>query len=247
VAGKTRRNELQLLDERHKLASLKLSNPGLTSTELAVLYEATYGKAINPRTVRYDLKKLKEQWNKEMMVDVGKDRAHELVRLDNIEQTAWDAWRASMEPAEKIVVERLHKAINDAARAKIAGELAGELADKNEYITQEVLEAVIRDALEESLDHGEDSQTFINKITTTTEGKVGDPRFLAQIHEIQKERRKVLGVYSPELHAIQLQKIEVKGYKGGWSPDNWKVEEPVEGEIIPQKELEANNDEAREL
>lgn len=243
MAGKTRRNDLQLLDDRHKLANLKLANPGVTSAQLAILFQDKYGKEMNSRTVRYDLQMLRERWEKEMVVDTGKARSMELARADNFEQVAWDAWRASLENSEKIVVERLHKAINDAARAKIAGELASELGDKNEYVTQEVLEAIVCDALEESLDHGEDSQTFVNKITTTTEGKVGDPRFLAQIHEIQKERRKILGVYSPELHAIHLQKIEVKGYTGGWSPDDWKEEDIVDGETVPQKELGDGNKE----
>ncbi len=67
MAGNTRRNDLQLLDERHKLAYLKLGNPGASSTQLAVLYENKYGRSINPRTIRYDLQKLKEQWNKEMI------------------------------------------------------------------------------------------------------------------------------------------------------------------------------------
>jgi len=238
MASDTRRTELQLLDDRRKLANIKLSNPNATSTEVALIFKDLYGRELNPRTVRYDLKSIKDQWTKDMMEDITKYRGIELARLDNIEQVAWDAWRASTEDSEKIVVERLHKAVNEAARAKVAAELAGELADKNEYVTVEVLEAIVRDALRESLDSGEDSETFVHKITTTTEGKVGDPRFLSQIHEIQKERRKVLGVYSPELHAVQIhKKIEVKGYRGGWSPDDWREDSVVDGEVVSPLEL----------
>jgi len=242
MAGKTRRNEMQLLDDRRKLASLKLGNPDATSMQLAELFQIKYDKMINPRTIRGDLQAIRDKWVQEMIVDVGKSRAEELVRLDHFEQVVWDAWRASTENAEKVVVERLHKALNDATRAKIAGELASELADKNEYITVEVLEAVVRDALKDSLDTDEDSETFVNKVTTTTEGQVGDPRFLARIHEIQRERRKILGVYSPELHAIQLQKVEIKGYKGGWSPDDWRREDVIDGEIVEPRELKEANE-----
>jgi hypothetical protein len=142
---------------------------------------------------------------------------------------------------ERVVIEKLHKAINDRARAELAGELAGELASQNEYVTQEVLEAIIRDALADSLEAGEDAETFINKITTTTEVRIGDPRYLSQIHEIQKERRKILGVYAPEMHQLDIRKVELKGYAGGWSPDEWKEDDIIDGDY------EAGEEEARAL
>jgi hypothetical protein len=89
----------------------------------------------------------------------------------------------------------------------------------------------VRDAIADSIDQGEDSETFVNKVTETTEVRIGDPRFLAQIHEIQKERRKILGVYAPELHQLDIRKIELKGYSGGWSPDMWDNDDIIEGNV----------------
>jgi len=238
MAGKVRRGDLELVDDRHKLARLALMNPGATSSELAAIYEHEYGKEINPRTVRYDLQELKKKWLQETKKDMAIVRARELVRIDTLEQSAWDAWRSSMQPLERVVVERLHQAVNAAAQAKVAGELAGELADKNEYITQEVLEAIIRDAIADSVDSGEDEKTFINKITTTTEIRIGDPRYLAQIHSIQQERRKILGVYAPELHQLDIRKVEIKGYTGGWSPDDWKSDDIIEGDVEQSDDVE---------
>lgn len=220
-----KRTELELAEDRQVLANIKRRNPGATSGQLAVLFEEETGRKIAPRTVRYDLQQLLKQLALETRREMELVRVEELGRIDIVEQEAWDAWRHSMESAEKVVTERLHKAINDGARAKLAGELARGLADKNEYVNREVVEAIIRDALEESLDSGDDSETFVHKVTTTVEARVGDPRFLKLIHEAQVERRKILGVYAPEMHDIRVSKIELKGYAGGWSPDNWKSDD----------------------
>jgi hypothetical protein len=231
MAKQNRRTELALADDRHKLAQLALTNPGASSTELAMIYEHTYGKAIKPRTVRYDLQTLKKLWVVENQQTMELMRVNELARVDALEQEVWGAWRASQKPLEKIVVERLHKAVNEAAQAKVASELASELASEQEYVTEEVLEAIIRDAIKDSVEAGEDTSMFIHKITSTETGTIGDPRFLAQIHEIQRERRKIQGVYAPELHQLDIRKVELKGYAGGWSPDEWKEEDVVEGEV----------------
>jgi len=237
MSGNNRRSELALADDRHKLAQLALTNPGASSSDLALIFESKYGRSISPRTVRYDLQTLKKQWAIEDKQTMEIVRANELARIDALEQEVWGAWRASQQPLEKVVVERLHKAVNEAAQAEVASKLAGELADKNEYITEEVLEAIIRDAISDSLDAGEDSDTFVNKITTTTAGTFGDPRFLSQIHEIQRERRKILGVYAPELHQLDIRKIELKGYAGGWSPDEWKEEDIIDGDVESEQAL----------
>lgn len=231
MAGNRRRSELELADDRHKLAQLALTNPGASSTELATLFEKEYGVVIPARTVRYDLQQLKKDWVAETKSAMEVVRAQELARCDALEQQAWIAWRASLQPFSKVVVERLHKAINDAARAKLAGEIASELADKNDYVSEEVLEAIVRDAIADSVDQGEDAETFVNKVTETTEVRIGDPRFLSQIHEIQKERRKILGVYAPELHQLDIRKVELKGYAGGWSPDEWKKDDIIDGDF----------------
>lgn len=231
MAGQRRRGDLELVEDRHRLAQLALTNPGASSAQLAALFEQEVGRSIPARTVRYDLQQLKKHWMAETAANMELYRAQELVRIDMLEQEAWQAWRASLLPFEKIVVERLHRAINDAARAKLAGEIASELASQNEYVTEEVLEAIIRDAVAESVDQGEDAETFVHKITETTEARIGNPRFLAQIHAIQVERRKILGVYAPELHQFDVRKIELKGYAGGWSPDHWKDEDVVDGDF----------------
>jgi hypothetical protein len=241
-----RRRELELLEDRHNLAQIALTNPGATSRELSVLYEKEYGVVIPPRTVRYDLQQLKKQWVAETRDNMELVRARELARVDALEQQAWLAWRASLQPFNKIVVERLRHAINDAARAKLAGELAKELAEDNDYVNAEVIEAIVRDALAESIDQGEDAETFVNKVTETTEARIGDPRFLSQIHEIQKERRKILGAYMPELHQLDIRKVELKGYSGGWDPGDWlDNKDVIDGEVEEPEALSPGEEEGK--
>jgi len=238
-----RRSELQLLDDRHKLAALAVKNPGASSAELSELFLVEYGRRIPDRTVRYDLQVLRKQLVEETKEKMEEARAMELKRLDIFEGELWDAWRNSLRPKEKEVVERLSQQIAQATRAELAGSLARELADKNDYVTEEVLETIIANAIEQSVSAGEDEETFIHKITQITEGSAGNPQFLNLIHKVQQDRRKILGVYAPELHAIQMeQKIEVKGYAGGWSPDDWD-DDVVDGEIEEQPRLGDGADE----
>jgi len=230
------------------LANIALSNPGASSADLAAIFLERTGREMNPRTVRRDMMELKKEWIKQSKDDITQLRAVELKRLDILEQEAWNAWRLSMQPAEKVVVERLRKALDEVARMQAAGELAEQLASMNEYVTEEVLEQIILDAIKASLDSGEDSETFVNKITVTTQGQVGDPRFLAQIHELQKERRKILGVYAPELLNVNVNKrIQVQGYAGGWSPDSWKEDDIIDGDTVDNNvedaELEEDDNE----
>jgi hypothetical protein len=241
MKGERRRGELELLDDRQKLAAISLKNPGASSKELAIIFSETYGKDIPDRTVRYDLQILRKQWKESALRDIEQARAIELQRLDHFEQEVWFAWRRSLENRQKEIVERLSQQIAKATQAELASSLARELADKNEYVTEEVLETIIANAIEASLDNGEDDETFVHKITQVTEGSAGNPQYLAQIHRIQQDRRKILGVYAPELHAIHMEKkIEVKGYKGGWSPDDW--DNVVEGEVKEIKQIPAGGD-----
>jgi len=237
-----RRSELQLLDDRHKLAALAIKNPGASSAELSELFLMQYGRKIPDRTVRYDLQVLRKQLVEETKEKMEEARAVELKRLDIFEGELWDAWRNSLRPKEKEIIERLSQQIAQATRAELAGSLARELADKNDYVTEEVLETIIANAIERSVSVGEDEETFVHKITQITEGSAGNPQFLSLIHKVQQDRRKILGVYAPELHAIQMeQKIEVKGYRG-WSPDSWDDDDIVDGQVEEQPRLEAGSD-----
>ena len=103
MAKTKRRSELQLLNDRHNLAQLALTNPGASSAELSELYAHKYGEILKPGTIRYDLSRLKKQWVLETRNDMELVRVNELARTDALEQQAWQAWRASMNPMRRLL------------------------------------------------------------------------------------------------------------------------------------------------
>ena len=70
--------------------------------------------------------------------------------------------------------------------------------------------------------------------TITSVEKAGiDPRFIAQILTCQSERRKLLGLYAPQMIGVRKEVI-VKGYRQV-SPDEWP--DIIEGEFTEQKRI----------
>lgn len=71
-------------------------------------------------------------------------------------------------------------------------------------------------------------EMVIIKAQEAVEQTVANPAFFARIHDCQKERRQLLGLYAPQ--QIDVQKtIVIKGYKD-ISPDDW--DNIVEGELV---------------
>lgn len=233
-----RRDPVQHARDKSILARLAFKNPGATSEQLSTLMEAEVGYKIAPRTIRDDLAAIKKQWLAEAVTDFGQLRAVELRRVDALEQEAWDAWEGSKDDFIKTVIEKMRgrSSSGKSGSGTIVAKIVAELADKNAYVNEEVIEKIVEDALkdaiERSVDSGEDSDMFISKITETTETGVGNVAFLREIHSLQKERRKILGVYAPEMHELNIRKVEVKGYVG-WTPDNWDKdqEDVIDGEV----------------
>jgi transcriptional antiterminator len=238
-----RRTEMQCEHDRAILARIALKNPGASSVELADLFYLATEHKLAPRTIRDDLKKIREKWLEEMIGDFNLLKSAELAKVDVLEQEAWDAWNQSKSDFVKEVVERARKRpAKQPDAGNIITRIVSELADQNAYVNEEIVEAIIHDAIKqtvkESIDTGEDSDTFISKIVNTTESRIGDVRYLRAIHEVQQERRKILGVYAPELHKLDIRKFEIKGYAGTWSPDVWKDGNVVDGEIVEPPRLE---------
>ena len=178
-----------------------------------------------------------------MVEDYDQLKSKELAKLDVLEQEAWNAWDQSKSEFVKEVVERARRPPASSPDAgSIIAKIVGALAEQNAYVNEEVVEAIIHDAIKQtvakSIDLGEDSETFIARIINTTESRIGDVRYLRVVHEIQQERRKILGVYAPELHKLDIRKFEVKGYVN-WSPDAWKASgDVVDGDIVEPPKIE---------
>ena len=237
-----RRTDLQLAHDRAVLADIALKNPGATPAQLADMLCERTDTRLAPRTIRDELDRIREIWLTEAVEDFGALKAEELARIKVLEQEAWDAWNQSKSDFLKEVIEQARRPPAGKPDAgDIISKIVAELADKNAYLNEEVVETIVynavRAAIEDSVSSGEDSETFVSKIINTRESRIGDVRYWRAIHEAQQERRKILGVYAPELHRMDIRKFEIKGY-AGWSPDVWEKEDNVvEGEVVDPPKL----------
>jgi transcriptional regulator of heat shock response len=91
------------------------------------------------------------------------------------------------------------------------------------------------------LEGSDEPDLVLNKITETIESNTMDTSILNQILSVQKERRRLLGLYAPTQLGINMyseQVVRVKGYAPTASPDNWPSLEDgiVDGEFDDSEE-----------
>lgn len=93
---------------------------------------------------------------------------------------------------------------------------------------------IVEEIARQLADDDEEYELIVKKVITTVEGSSGDPRFLDKIIQVQRERRRLLGLYAPARLGIDIrQKNEliIKGYAvRDASPDAWPSLE--DGNII---------------
>lgn len=101
-------------------------------------------------------------------------------------------------------------------------------------------EAVIWRAMKENAETGkqrhviEEAERGTRTVETIEKAGV-DPRFISQILDCQKERRKLLGLYAPQL--IGIRKEVVKKAYVTVSPDDWPDADVIDGEFTEQKRI----------
>lgn len=104
-------------------------------------------------------------------------------------------------------------------------------------------EREIVEQIQRELEESGDSELVINKVTSIVDKRhgVGDPRLFDKVIILQKERRKLLGLYAPTKLGIDINsraELVVKGYAvKEVSPDVWP-DAIVEGEIVDPKLIE---------
>lgn len=236
IANPYKRSTTQLAEERHLLSKIALANPGLASKQLALILSERLDRRVSPRTVRSDLAAIRQKWLKDTKKNFERMQAMELERVTVLEQEAWEAWRTSQEPKIRETVEELARQLSEDEIAEKIRKAAQDAT--GEELAMDLFQDMVSDAIEESINRHESSEMFVNKITTITEKTPGDIRFLRMIHDIQQERRKIQGVYAPEMQRLDIRKVEIQGYTGDWAPSDWLEqhddnEEPViEGEFL---------------
>jgi hypothetical protein len=97
-------------------------------------------------------------------------------------------------------------------------------------------EREIVEQIQREIEDSGGSELVVSKVTNIIDKSkgVGDPRFFDKVIALQKERRKLLGLYAPTKLGIDINKkseLIIKGYAiKEVSPDAWP--DVVEGEVI---------------
>lgn len=139
----------------------------------------------------------------------------------NVIRKDWQ--KSQIENYEYLVVQELERI--DALEKSIWVALR---ESSGEAVKKEILSK--RRKLEEAV-MGEDDDGYelvVQQVRENFEDLAVNPAYFGQIHECQKERRRLLGLYAPQMQQIQ-KVVEVKGYVGV-SPDDWP--DVIEGEVI---------------
>ena len=107
---------------------------------------------------------------------------------------------------------------------------------------KEIVERVAKQVAETP----EEAELILRKVTTMTDKKngVGDSKIMSQIIDVQKERRRLRGLYAPSQLGINVNtksELLIKGYAvPGISPDAWpESADVVEGEYAEPPMLES--------
>jgi DNA-binding transcriptional MerR regulator len=125
------------------------------------------------QTVHKDVKRLLEEWRETRLESVDEAVQLELERINEIIREAWEAWEKSKQDGDK-------------TRTKQFGKLQS--GDKNG-----------------EADSGKGDGGIVTVRVERTSEEVtgyGDPRYLEIIHRCLMERRKLLGLYSPEKREV---------------------------------------------
>lgn len=172
-----KRSKLQIARDRARMAELDFA--GHSHDEISDIMRLETGLAITRRQVGYDLARLHDQWLAEGADTHAKKMVVELKRIDRLERELWKAWQRSQEDAETITEEQVY--LEETPKRK-----------KKKGVHQEVDD--------EWLDG--DRQPIKSKLVR--QGQSGNPAFLAQIHAVQQERRRLMNLYAASKAEVEI-------------------------------------------
>lgn len=238
--------------ERNKtlILELRLKNPGMTLDSLAEEFQRITGQSIGRSSVDRYLAEAKKEWAMARTEDYNYYVHTSMMRLDLLEQEAWDAYRRSIEadfteefsevtnPGNYIAMREAARKASRAVQVELTKQGAGTVDRESieDVIMQSIPPETYMALSGERAGEGEEGSAqgmVMSRVTRLVRRGPGNERILKTILDIQRERNKIQGVYSPDKHAIHVrQEVFVKGYSGAWSPDAWD-RNVVEGVIEP--------------
>jgi hypothetical protein len=100
-----KRNEIQILNDRRRIADLLLQ--GLTHMEIRDVIEYETGISLSRRTITNDVAAIRKDWQEQQRQSVAAWVNQELARCDSTESDLWRSWRASCGDQEQETIEKV--------------------------------------------------------------------------------------------------------------------------------------------
>lgn len=172
--------------EQHRTAMMQMWIQGYSQADIATHFGLTQP------TISNHLRRVRDEWRADRVGDMDELKALEMARIDAVQREAWDAWRLSLEPVEREVVNKAGRK-NPPAKTK---------------------------AKRDSADDDRVSVTAID-ITTYRQRGMGNPKYLDIILKCIEQRSRLLGLTQPTPVVIVFTQLVAALQERGISPDEF--------------------------
>lgn len=185
VVGGGKRSAMQWIEDSVVITSMYLK--GYSQAAIATWLSKNRKYTLSTVTIGKDLRKIRESWRERALSNYGELVDQQLMKLDLIEKTLWEAWVRS---------------VGEVKEESTKGEGRAELV---ETVTEKGVERKAKIV------------TLPSKTTRTTKIRymAGDPSYMAGITRVIELRCKILGVLSPEVVMQYNQQLNVGGTREG--------------------------------
>lgn len=162
---------------------------GMTHQEIANKLNSERDYTLSRRMVSKDVGIIWDRWRESYIMDANELRVRELVKLDKLEATYWDAWERSVQDIVTVKQDKTSDKVAHGLNAK------GETSESDQEL-----------------------RPSYERTKTTTEKKqtTGDVKFLEGIERVIEKRCKILGLFAPKNVNINWRK---QAEKDGLDPD----------------------------
>lgn len=186
------------------------------------------------QNIQYHLTKAREEWAKKTAFNYEQARVEELAKIDNLEATAWEAYRRSclntrtrfrekqkaLKPSQKWLKDQVRKAEKKARDGKDATPIPAYQRNKEAPLEMTIIKEVDR--------------------TTSESRGAGDPRFLVQIQVCIEMRCKIIGFIGPNVTNNTLNAVVVQNKANTVDWD--AVQRDLDGDAAEAENLAAQDE-----
>ena len=162
---------------------------GMTHQEIADKLNSERGYTLSRRMVSKDVGVIWDRWRESYLMDANELRVRELIKLDKLEATYWEAWERSIQDIVTVKQDKTADRVAHGLNAK------GEISEDDQEL-----------------------RASYERTKTTTEKKqtTGNVKFLDGVEKVIEKRCKILGLFAAKNVNINWRK---QAEKDGLDPD----------------------------